>query len=167
MTMEEGTKATGTKAQSVARPRSAGVPESSNPRILFKTSRRKRGRETELVQACLEVLRLRGCLMWRNNTGATRYADRYGRMRLVRFGPRGSSDILGLLPGGRFLAVECKVGRNKPTLCQQVFLNQVNENGGLGVCVWSVGELLEQIQNSELRVKNGRKATRHQGNQVI
>lgn len=99
------------------------------------------GNETALVKACLALLRLRGILAWRCNTGCARYTDATGGKRLVRFGVPGMSDILCVLPGGRFLAVECKVGRNQLTSDQAVFLARVNAAGGLGVCVRSVDEL--------------------------
>jgi hypothetical protein len=70
--------------------------------------------ETAIVRACrLEADRLGGVL-WRNNSGAT--FDQNGRM--IRYGLGNdskklsrdykSSDLVGLAPGGRFMAVECK-----------------------------------------------------------
>jgi hypothetical protein len=52
----------------------------------------------------------------------------------MHFGKVGSSDILGILPGGRFLAVECKApegGRLSPE--QRQFLDEVRALGGLSL----------------------------------
>lgn len=69
--------------------------------------------ETALVKACLEYLPLEGVVAWRNNTGAL--IDRTGRP--VRFGLGvGSPDIVGCMPDGRYLAVECKIGKRKLTM---------------------------------------------------
>jgi hypothetical protein len=95
--------------------------------------------ETALVRACLELLKLRGVFAWRNNT--TGVFDP-SRMKFRKFtGLKGVSDILGILPGGRLLAVECKVGRNQPTEGQLAFIQKINGLGGLAVWVTDVGEL--------------------------
>jgi hypothetical protein len=67
----------------------------------------KAPRETELVRQCLALLGLRGVFAWRNNSGAF-VRDQGEARRYFRAGAVGSPDILGVLPGGRFLGVECK-----------------------------------------------------------
>ncbi len=105
--------------------------------------------ETAIVKACLEYLnKVAGCIAWRNNTG--RLKDRTGR--LVTFGlGKGSSDIIGALPGGRILAVECKIGKNKMTLDQEVYQWSVKDIGGFAVCVWSLAELVREIRDAKQR----------------
>lgn len=102
--------------------------------------------ETALVAACMTVLHCRGCVIWRQNQGGVS-AEYKGRKRFIQFtrGQKGVSDIIGLLPGGRFLAVEAKVGRNKPTEDQAAFLAKVNAAGGLGIVVYSVDELIAKL----------------------
>jgi len=97
--------------------------------------------ETELVKACVELLKLRGALAWRQNTGAAALPGRGGKKQFVRFGVKGCADILGVLPGGRMLAVECKVGRNQATSEQAAFLDAVCAQGGAGTVVRSLDEL--------------------------
>jgi len=59
-----------------------------------------------------------------------------------RPGPhRGIADLLGILPGGRFLAVEVKKPGGKLTKDQRCFLLDVCIADGLGICVSSVEEL--------------------------
>lgn len=108
----------------------------------------KGGGETALVKACLALLKLRGILAWRNNSGAFVLGEGAGR-RFFRAGLVGSSDIFGVLPPkGRFLAVEVKVGRNRPTAKQQLFAAAVRDSGGLALTVWSVAELAELLDEN-------------------
>lgn len=102
--------------------------------------------ETDLVGAVLEYLQLRGIPSWRNNTGAANYVDRHGKKRHVKYGVPGASDILGLIPPtGRFLAIECKVGKNKPTDKQIEFLAAVREAGGLDVVAYVLDDVFEAL----------------------
>lgn len=57
------------------------------------------------------------------------------------------SDILGVLPEGRFLACEVKKpgGRLRPE--QASFLDRVAELGGVALCVSSVEELQEDLKS--------------------
>jgi hypothetical protein len=59
--------------------------------------------EGRIKAACLSYLERRHIRAWNNPTGAVRIADRW-----VHLGKKGSADIIGLLPEGRFLAVEVK-----------------------------------------------------------
>jgi hypothetical protein len=100
--------------------------------------------ETALVRACLELLSLRKIFAWRNNT--TGVFDP-SRMKFRRFtGLKGVSDILGILPGGRLLAVECKMNGNVLTNSQDAFIREVNARGGLALCVYNVGDLDELLK---------------------
>ena len=69
---------------------------------------------------------------------------------LVRMAPAGTSDIIGMLRDGRFLAVEIKAGKNKPTQLQQEFMDQVNEDGGLAFCAWAVDDVEKMLMNQEV-----------------
>lgn len=56
-------------------------------------------RENAVKAGCLDVLALAQAFVWPNNTG---------RLGYVKFGYPGSPDIIGLLPGGKFIGVETK-----------------------------------------------------------
>jgi hypothetical protein len=102
--------------------------------------------EGEVLHSCLEVLSLLHICSWRNNTGAVKLEK---ENRFVRYGKVGSSDILGVLPGGRFLAVECKrPGVGCVSSAQREFLSEVERNGGLAVVVHSAGELLQKLKEN-------------------
>lgn len=99
--------------------------------------------ENVVLRDCLAYLQLNGIYCWRNNTGATKTAHGF-----VRYGKVGSSDILGILPDGRFLAVECK--REKGGVVsekQKEFLSMIEVNHGVALVVNSIEDLQEKINN--------------------
>jgi hypothetical protein len=123
----------------------------------------KAAREQDLVAACLTLLSLRGVFAWRNNSGAFVLGQGQGR-RFFRAGLVGSADILGLLPpAGRFLALECKVGRNKPTAQQAAFLAAVEAAGGLSLVVYDVAELVRLLDGLSAAGRPRRGAATGQG----
>lgn len=83
-----------------------------------------------------EVLRYLGnrqdCRVWRNNTG---------QIGSVKFGLKGSADILGLTCTGRFLAVECKSTNGRQTEAQVNFQRMVEQHCGIYLLVRDVCEL--------------------------
>ena len=112
-------------------------------------------RESDVLSACLQWLRMKGVWCWRQNQGAIPLKQG-GFRRFV--GLAGVADILGILPQtvrvvgddgpvtfGNMLAVETKRQGEKPRPEQEEFLRQVNERGGVGVCVHSVSELEEVL----------------------
>lgn len=95
------------------------------------------------VLACLARLQAMGKVAryWRNNSGA--YAVGEGRARrYVKFGEKGSPDVIGYLPDGKFFGIEVKRPSGKPTQEQADFIAQAVATGALcGVCR-SVGDVL-------------------------
>lgn len=51
-----------------------------------------------------------------------------------QYANNGTPDILGVL-GSRFIAIEAKAGRGKPTLLQLKALRQIDEAGGLALVI--------------------------------
>lgn len=83
--------------------------------------------ETNIVNDCLISISQAGGIAWRQNTGVLK--DSTGRP--VRFGLCvGSSDIIGICPDGKFLAVECKKANGKATEKQLKFIQAVQLKGG-------------------------------------
>jgi hypothetical protein len=103
-----------------------------------------RFKESNVLTACLQFLSLKGVLAWRsNNTGV--FDPNRKRFRSFR-GLKGVSDILGILPGGRSLAVEAKRAGGRPSVEQQAFLDEVNRRGGVALWVASVAELARSLE---------------------
>lgn len=102
--------------------------------------RMKKYTETDLVRDCLKYLNLRNVYAWRNNTGGLKKGDHF-----IRFGSVGSPDILGILPYGRLLCVECKVGKNKLSRSQEDWLKRAAEAGAKTCVVYSLEELMSEV----------------------
>lgn len=94
--------------------------------------------ENALQRACLEFLRLRGIMAWRNNTRVVRFGK-----QLYWFGAKGSGDIFAIVRG-RFLSIEVKVGRGKETADQKLWAAQVEDAGGKAI----VARTLEDVQDA-------------------
>ena len=79
-----------------------------------------------------------GVFAWNNPTGV---ATPLGSTHVVRYGNPGAPDIIGILPGGRFLAVEVKTatGRQRPE--QQAWQRACEARGGLYVLARSVEDI--------------------------
>lgn len=99
--------------------------------IILMVKKQLKQSEKLLCKQIVEWLNYQGHFAWRTNVGLAFYNAPNGKKRAFRAGFRGLADIIGILRDGRFLAVECKVGYNKPTPAQQHFLDEINRRGGL------------------------------------
>lgn len=62
---------------------------------------------------------------------------------------KGVSDILGILPCGRFLAIEVKSKTGKLSPDQVLFIERINSHGGLAFMAQSI----EDVENKLLEIK--------------
>jgi len=98
--------------------------------------------EGAVLGECLDLLSAMGIVCWRSNTGAVKIDTRY-----IKFGPKGKADIIGLLPNGRFLAVECKRRHGgKQSDDQRAFEQAIVGSKGVYLLVHSAGELVDQLK---------------------
>ena len=95
--------------------------------------------ESLVVNACLRWLWLKGCFVYRNNTGGWKVPN---SNRVIRYGFPGSADIIGVTPSGRFIACECKAPNGYGlTDRQRHFQARIEENKGIYVVARSVDDL--------------------------
>lgn len=78
-----------------------------------------------------------GIFAWRQNQGMT---TEHGRVRSFR-GLKGVSDVLGILPDGRFLAIECKAATGNPSPEQIAFLEAIRARGGVAFVARSLEDV--------------------------
>lgn len=88
--------------------------------------------ESTIVNNCLYYLRQKGYIVWRNNTGGSKYQNKDGSWRTVKFGVKGHSDIFGISDTGKFVFWEAKRYGQKPTKDQLEFINNALESGAIG-----------------------------------
>lgn len=113
------------------------------PRDTGKARGKPKSTGSGLVKACLEYLAIKGIMAWRNNT--TGVWDGAKKIFRTFQGRKGIADILGVLPGGRAFACECKEGTGRLTKEQRAFLADVERAGGLAVVVRDLRELMEVV----------------------
>ena len=102
--------------------------------------------EKEVVNAVIHALNAAGNYVWRNNSGVVKIKQAKG-YRMWRAGITGSSDVLGIAWDGKFIAVECKYGKNKPSEKQKQFLEAVENRGGYAIVAYSIEDLPEMLKN--------------------
>lgn len=96
--------------------------------------------EANIQNEILIALSEAGCIVWRQNTGA--YKDKTGRV--IRYGLCvGSSDIIGITPSGKFLAVEVKSAKGRTSKAQDNFLATVRRSGGRAGVARSVDDAMK------------------------
>lgn len=98
--------------------------------------------ERDILEAILDLLGVHPkiALAWRQNTGGFRVDDRY-----IRAAFKGCSDILGMLVGGRFFAIEVKRQGELPTPDQIAFLLAVNRGGGLAFVARDLDDVVAKL----------------------
>jgi hypothetical protein len=99
-----------------------------------------------------------GFTLWRNNSGVSfENSDRPVRYGLGNDSAKlnhvwKSADLIGVGPGGRFLAVEMKrpgwkfSPKNEREVAQAAFINDVNRHGGIAFFCTSVEEFETEIR---------------------
>jgi hypothetical protein len=97
--------------------------------------------EAEILKTALAILRANGVFAWRNNTAAWFPEGKDGRRRCIRCGLRGSCDILGVLPDGRFLGLEIKRKGERPRPDQVEFMRNINMSNGIAFWVDEIRHL--------------------------
>ena len=104
----------------------------------------KKPLERDIQKACLQWLALAKVFAWRNNSAAMVIGEGPSR-RFLRAGIVGGSDVLGILPGGKLMALEIKRPGGKTTEAQEAFLQRVRDAGGVALVITSVEELIQQV----------------------
>lgn len=111
--------------------------------------------EKELENLIIDTLRLRGIFCWKNQSVGI-FDPRTKRFRTTtKRQLKGVSDILGIMPDGRFLAIEVKRPVKKPRSQEQLrkiasreqveFIEKINENGGIGFFADNMDELKNKL----------------------
>jgi hypothetical protein len=88
---------------------------------------------------------------WRINSGSAWLKGKGGQERPVKFHDiAGCSDLIGILKGGRWLAIEVKrpSTRNDTTPAQDAFLDRIERAGGVAFVAWSVDEAMRRLNEA-------------------
>jgi len=113
-------------------------------------------KETKLQRRIMLALSSAGCIVFRNETAGAyvgkviHKAGQQVTLAGATYLPvglcKGSSDIIGIAPDGRFLAVEVKTDTGRATKEQHAFIRVVNHAGGIAGIVRSEQDALDLIK---------------------
>lgn len=81
-------------------------------------------------------------IFWRQNAGKVKTADGYW----VELGPEGIADIVGFLPGGQIVFVECKRRSGKQRESQKNFQRAVERGGAIYVVARTGPQAVEGVR---------------------
>ena len=88
-------------------------------------------KESDLIKKIKEYLKtIDGLIFWKEHGGM--------------YGTSGVPDVI-VCYRGKFVAFETKVGKNKPTILQQITIRKILKAGGYALVVRSVAEVKEII----------------------
>ncbi|MDA3940494.1 MAG: hypothetical protein PF693_14485 [Spirochaetia bacterium] len=92
--------------------------------------------ESDLIREVSSYIKVKGYFIHRTNTG---------RRGGVSYGTKGSGDFTGLLPSGRYIAIECKGDNGKQSEDQILFQTEVEKNNGLYILAYSLAEVKKEL----------------------
>ena len=108
--------------------------------------RRKRGKPERAVQkAVLRWLRANGCLVTVTDAGAAYRAGAFSGDAV----PAGWPDVTGLLPGGRFIGVECKAPKGRQSPAQKTMEQEIRNRNGIYIVARSIEDVQNGIANAD------------------
>ena len=99
--------------------------------------------EAQIQKQILEYLCAIKIFCWKNHSTGIYDPNRKIFRKIAAM--KGVSDILGVLPNGRFLAIEVKKPGSYPSKEQKKFLKSINENGGLGFVARSFKDVQDRF----------------------
>lgn len=97
-------------------------------------------RTNQLTKSILSLLKLRGYIAWRNQSGGVPTKSGH----FMRFGTPGVADVIAF-GRGLWLAVEVKQGRDKLSPVQIAFRNAWVDNRGIFIEARSLDDVLKVI----------------------
>jgi len=99
--------------------------------------------ESDIQRSIMLALSQAGCLIWRNNSGILK--NPAGIPIKFGIGNPGGSDLIGIAPGGRFIAIEVKTPKGRATPEQIRFIEAVKKHGGIAGIARSVEDALSLL----------------------
>lgn len=112
----------------------------------MKKPARTKQKEGIVVKACIQWLWANKCEFIRNNTGAIKTSAGH----YLRFGKKGSGDIVFCTPNGRYGEVECKSSTGVMSPEQEAHRKLIMARGGLYIIARGSADALENMKEQIL-----------------
>lgn len=104
--------------------------------------------EKVIQRRILTFLKEIGIYAWHNKTtGIFDPKKKIFRRPVTSFEQKGIADILGILPDGRFLAIEVKSKTGRLSPDQREFIRQIQANNGIAFISRSVTQTFDQLKS--------------------
>lgn len=100
--------------------------------------------EAVLQRHCMEILKASGLLWWRVPNGAVKHSGVMKKSPMA-----GHPDLAGLLPSGRYFAIELKASKGILQANQVEWIEKIKASGGLAVVIRSVDEILNFLEKAK------------------
>lgn len=97
--------------------------------------------EKHIQAIILEYLPYIGIFAWRTNSGVI-----FSGGHAHRMAPPGTADIIGILPDGRFIAIEVKRPGGVVSDKQKEFLEKITSRGGVGFVAYSLDDVINEFK---------------------
>lgn len=102
--------------------------------------------EKQIENSILEFLTWKKIFCWKNQTtGVFDPVKKQFRKSWNQYHLKGVADILGILPDGRFLAIEVKAPKKYPTKEQREFIKFINDKNGLAFVARSIEDVEDNL----------------------
>lgn len=102
--------------------------------------------EKEVENEILAWLQMCPGLYWKNNSVGIYDRTKGSYRRPSKYHINGTSDVLGVFPDGRFVAIEVKSQRGKVSESQDLFLKAVVKNGGIALIARSLEDVQQRFK---------------------
>lgn len=102
--------------------------------------------EKLIEKSILQWLSVKGIKAWKNHSVGI-FDPRQGQFRAIRgqFTQKGTADILGILPDGKFLAIEVKSEKGRVTDEQAQFIDDILHRNGFAIIARSLDEVIAAV----------------------
>lgn len=102
-------------------------------------------KEAELLSYALTVLKQSGLVYWRVPNGPVVHS--VGGQQIRKKSPiKGFPDIAGIMPNGKFFAIELKTDKGRLSLEQVEWITKINLTGGMALVLRSKEEIKEFVE---------------------
>ena len=110
--------------------------------MIHKYNAKKVTKPERLIEnEILNYLISKGVFCWKNTTGGFFDGKRF-RKHSSKYAINGTSDILGILSQGQFLAIEVKSDKGIVSKEQDAFISTIKANGGIAFIARSLDDVM-------------------------
>lgn len=104
-------------------------------------------KESDLLSYCLSALKLSGLVAWRVTNGPVMHSIN-GKMIRKCSPIKGFPDVAGVMPNGRFFAIELKTDKGRLSDEQTGWITKLNMSGAMAIVLRSREEIDEFISGA-------------------